>query len=133
MYQIERSFKLERKIPTRYSRSHMSGQTVVTRGLQIANAPCPCWAGLDPGQLEKGQDWSLCPGSCNGNPDTTFIPLAPTGACFQPWVPTSLSRPYSHGPHLSSFTHPRSAAANPFRNHYKSGMQTVHVCVHACV
>ena len=56
--QMERAFKLKRKTPTRHSHSHVSGQTVATQGLQTANAPSPCGAGLHPGQLEKGQDQS---------------------------------------------------------------------------
>ena len=59
------TFKLERKMPTQRFHSRGSVQTVVTRGV-------PDEGDWDP---EKGQDWSVCPGRCDRDPDTLFIPL----------------------------------------------------------
>lgn len=125
-------------MPTQHSHRDMLVQTVVTQGLQIANDPWPCRTGLDPGWLEKGQDWSFCAGSYDGNPDIPFILLAPTGTyVWRMGTQGSLSRSYFHGPHLPSFTHIPLAAANSSRTHCKPITQTgsARVCVHthACV
>ena len=118
---------MKRKTPTQHSYSHMSGQTAVIQGLQIANAPSPCRAGLDPGQLEKGQDQSPVM--------EILTPLAPTGTRFQPCIPSSLSLdPTPMDPtSLLSLTHFGSSQPLLEPLHTKYLRDGACVCVHLCI
>lgn len=113
--------------------SHASVQTIITQGLQIANAPCPCQTGWTQASGEKASR-SLCPGSCDVSPDTACIPPAPPGPCLWPMgTQQSLSRPQAHGPtSLLSLTYIRQQPA-PLGTIAKEGPEWQCMCVCTCM
>lgn len=112
-------------MPTQYSQSCKSVQTVVTQELLHRAGPRP--AGQGPGL-------SLCPGSCAENRNTLFIPLTQQGHASGPGVPAG-SQTYFRRPHHPSFITYSWHQPIRFRKHCKSNIQTssANVCTHVCV